>query len=197
MASGVKIWANRKVRMLAILGGLAGALAGCESVGETSSEFAKTVIAGGQEPVVVSQDTFAGPVYCPPIQLQRNSFLIMKFARGSEDDPAGLMYQATIEDWAKSCTVDPSGETRIKIGLRGDVTPGPAWKGGDVTLPVRIAIVPTEDGAKPVISELIKLPVSVAEGAPSVGWAFVEDKFLVPANTELKILFGFDEGGRR
>jgi len=194
MKSAMSGWGLRGALAVGLLAGL---LSGCGSVGESSSEFAKDVIGGGQAPREVSTEAFAGPVYCPPIQLQRNSFLIMKYARGQQDDPAGLLYQATIDDWARSCKADANGQTRIKIGLKGDVTPGPAWKGGEVVLPVRVAILPSKEGAKPRLSELTNVPVTIGEGAPSEVWAIVDDKFLVPSNTEMKIVFGFDEGRRR
>lgn len=170
------------------------ALTGCGA----STDFAKGVVSGGGKgPIKVSSDTFASPVYCPPIQLQTNTYLIMKYERGRDNEPEGLLYQATLSDWARSCSAEGAGQTRMKLGLSGAVTPGPAWKGGEVVLPVRVAIVTSQTDEKPILSELVSVPVTLGAGAPAENWTLIEDKYIVPRNEEMKVVFGFDEKGRR
>ena len=172
----------------------AAVLAGC---GSGAGNVAGNIISGGQEPIEVSPETFAPPVPCPPMQLQSNTFLIMKYARGKDNDPEGLLYQATVEDWANTCTQEAGGGRRMKLGFSGDVTPGPAWKGGEVVLPLRVAIVPGGSEAKPLSSEVLQIPVTLGAGAPSEQWTLVENKFTIPASESVKVVFGFDEGRRR
>ncbi|TWI87633.1 hypothetical protein JM93_02200 [Roseibium hamelinense] len=168
-------------------------LAACGS----SSELAGNVISGGKGPIEVNPDAFSTPVYCPPIQLQTNTYLIMKYERGRDNEPEGLLYQATLSDWARSCTKDSTDQTRIKLGLSGSVTPGPAWKGGEVVLPIRVAVITGAGDEKPLISELLTVPVTIGAGAPAENWTLIEDKFVVPRDQEMKVVFGFDEGRRR
>lgn len=178
---------------IAALSVLAGLLAGCGG----AENFAGKVVSGGQEPIEVSPETFAPPTPCPPMQLQSNTFLIMKYARGKENDPQGLLYQATLKDWANTCTQEPDGGRRIKMGFSGDVTTGPAWRGGEITLPVRVAILPGGSDVRPLSSEVLKVSVPMNVGAPSESWTIVEDKFTIPPGQGVKVLFGFDEGRRR
>ncbi|WP_299811113.1 hypothetical protein [uncultured Roseibium sp.] len=171
----------------------AAALGGCGG----AESVAGKIITGGQEPIEISPETFAPPVPCPPMQLKLNTYLIMKYVRGKENEPDGLLYQATVEDWANTCTQGPDGRRQMKLGFSGDVTSGPAWKGGEVILPLRVAIVPGGTDAKPLVSEVLKIPVTVGAGSPSETWTLIEDKFTVAPDQSVKVVFGFDDGGRR
>ncbi|MES0809610.1 hypothetical protein ABLO27_09025 [Roseibium sp. SCPC15] len=172
----------------------AAALAGC---GGGAEGVAGKIISGGQEPIEVSAATFAPPVPCPPMELQSNTYLIRKFVRGKEDQQEGLLYQATVEDWANTCTQAAGGGRQMKLGFSGDVTPGPAWKGGEIVLPLRVAVIPGGSEAKPLSSEILKIPVTVGSDSPTEKWTLVENKFSVPPNESVKVVFGFDEGRRR
>lgn len=152
------------------------------------------VISAGQEPIKVDPNAFLVDVYCPPIQMRPNTHYIAQFKRGMEDDPAGLLYQATIKEWARSCSRVGTDQTGIKIGISGRATPGPAWEGGDVKLPVRVALLPGRGEPEPLESELLTITVNIPAGTPSETWTFVEEKFTVPRNEDMKIVFGFDEG---
>ncbi len=168
-------------------------LAGCGS----TTDLAGDVISGGVEPVQVSPDTFAPPVTCPPLRLKNGTHLIRKFERNKEGDRNGLIYQALIEEWAASCSLEGEGR-RIKLGIAGDVTPGPAWKGGDIVLPVRVTIPASNDPKeKPLVSELLQIPVSITATGGGQQWSLVEEKFVIPSNQGRMIEIGFDDGRYR
>lgn len=196
MISAIHAVTGRNLKTILTVGLCAVALGGCGGGAGGAGGVAGKIISGGQEPIEISPETFAPPVPCPPMQLQSNTYLIMKYVRGKENDPQGLLYQATVEDWANTCTQDAGGGRRMKLGFSGDVTPGPAWKGGEVVLPLRVAVVPG-GGAKPLASEVLKIPVTVGAGAPSETWTLIEEKFTIPPNESVKVVFGFDEGRRR
>ncbi|WP_417685420.1 hypothetical protein [Roseibium sp.] len=210
MRKGVETVANRGAGLAAAGLLCLGLLTGCMSssdelssggsagIGETTKNWFANVNTGGKGPIQVSPDTFAADVYCPPIQLMTGTHLISKYASRKEQAPENLMYQATIDEWARECSREGTDQTRIKIGLAGDVTPGPAWTGGEVALPVRVAIIPTDvEDAKPVYSEIIAVPVTLGQDQPSEAWTVIENKFLVAQNQPMKIVFGYDEGKRR
>lgn len=190
-------------RMATVLA-LAGLLSGCMSFGGGDSadsgaapagpSMTQKIVTGGQGPIEVDPQAFEKQPYCPPIELQSDTFLITKYERGKENDARALLYQANLENWARECRRE-GDQTRIKIGLAGRVTPGPAWPGGEVVLPVRVAILPQGvEGAAPVASQLLSVPVTLGAGAPAETWSLVEESFLVPRDSALKIVFGFDEG---
>lgn len=183
-----------KLKTILTAGLCAATLAGC---GGGSDSIASKIITGGQEPIEVSPATFAPPVPCPSMELKSNAYLIRNYVRGKEDESEGLLYQATVEDWANSCTQQADGQRLMKVGLSGDVTPGPAWKGGEIVLPLRVAIVPGGTGAKPLSSEVLTIPVTLGESAPAEKWTLIEEKFTIPQGQSVKVVFGFDEGRRR
>ncbi len=209
MRNGVETGAGRKTG--AVLSGVLclSLLTGCLSssdelssggggIGASSKSLAQNVLTSGRGPIEVKADTFASDVYCPPIRMLPGTHLLRKFQSRNEETPESLLYQATIDEWARECSREGADQTRIKIGLSGDVTPGPAWKGGEVALPIRVAIVPTDvDDAKPVFSEIIAVPITIGEGQPAEAWTLIENKFLIQQNRSMKIVFGFDEGKRR
>lgn len=194
MITAFQALANVKLKTCLSAGICAAVLAGC---GGGADSVAGKIISGGQEPIEVSPATFAPPVPCPPLELKSNTFLIRNYERGKQDESEGLLYQATVEDWANSCTQEADGGRRMKIGLSGDVTPGPAWKGGEVKLPLRVSVVPGGSGAEPLSSEVLTVPVTLTEGAPAEKWTLIEDKFTIPQGASVKVVFGFEEGRRR
>ncbi|PVB63056.1 hypothetical protein [Labrenzia sp. 011] len=193
MISAFQAVTTTKLKMVLAAGICAAVLGGCGG----ADSVAGKIIAGGQEPIEISPETFAPPVPCPPMQLKLNTYLIMKYVRGKENDPEGLLYQATLEEWANTCTQEADGKRRMKLGFSGDVTSGPAWKGGEVILPLRVAIMPGGSDAKPLVSEVLKIPVTVGAGSPSETWTLIENKFTVAPDQGVKVVFGFDDGGRR
>ncbi len=193
MITAFQALANVKLKTALSAGICAAVLVGC---GGGADSVAGKIISGGQEPIEVSPATFAPPVPCPPMELKSNTFLIRDYARGKQDEAEGLLYQATVEDWANSCTQEADGSRRMKIGLSGDVTPGPAWKGGEVKLPLRVAVVPGGADAEPLSSEVLTVPVTLNEAAPAEKWTLFEDKFSIPHGASVMVVFGFDVGRR-
>lgn len=183
---------NRDAKTGLAVGLCAVMLSGCGG----GSDIAGTIISGGQKPIEVSPETFAPPVSCPPMQLKSNAFLIRKFQRGKEDVPEALLYQATLKDWANSCTKEGGDQRRIKMGLSGTVTPGPAWKGGDVVLPIRVEIETGAEGDKPLESELFQVSVSLPAGSPSETWTLIENKYVIGQEQGAKVVFGFEDRRR-
>lgn len=194
MISAFQAIYNVKLKTIVTTGLCAVTLAGC---GGGSDSIAGKIITGGQEPIEVSPATFAPPVPCPPMELKSNTYLIRNYVRGKEGQAEGLLFQATIEDWANSCTQQADGQRLMKVGLSGDVTPGPAWKGGEISLPLQVAIVPGGSGAKPLNSEVLKVAVNIGQGAPAEKWTLIDESLTIPQGESVKVVFGFEEGRRR
>ncbi|MDD7911283.1 MULTISPECIES: hypothetical protein [Pseudovibrio] len=131
--------------------------------------------------------------FCPRLEPLNGTTIIQEYARGKQDDPRGLRYQATLVEWARTCS-DAQDQASMKLGLAGRVTPGPAWKGGELLLPIRVAIVSSgDDEEKTVYSNLFRVPVTLGEGSPSEGWTLVEEGIVLPDEPGYKVIFGFDE----
>ncbi|MXN66098.1 hypothetical protein GR183_14380 [Stappia sp. GBMRC 2046] len=170
-------------------------LAACESVGDIGS---KIVSGGGSNDSVVDVDAsaFVAPPWCPPISVERNRYLLMKFQRGKEDDARALEYQATIEKWATGCK-RVGGETQVKIGVSGRVTPGPAWEGGEILLPLKVTLRDTDSEDDKDETDIMMVPVTLGAGSPSEVWTLVESSITLSPDARPKILVSLEEEGRR
>ncbi len=153
-----------------------------------------------EDVIEVSPDAFAPRVFCPSIELDPGRFIIRSF-RGRDDlDPSALVYQIVAEKSARQCIRDGDW-VRLKIGVAGSVTPGPQWSGGEIVVPVRLRVRPisttSEPTPEPIFDEVFRVPVSLPAGAPSEDWILVEESIRVPANTNLKLIYGLDDGVNR
>ncbi|SDT92092.1 hypothetical protein [Stappia sp. ES.058] len=183
------------------------ALAGCGSDGGGSvfggGDVGKTIISGnasGKSAVDVDPDVFRKDVPCPSLEVEDNGYIIMKSLRGKDDDPRALQYQANLEKWARTCRRE-GGEVKMTLGVSGRVTPGPAWEGGEIFLPVRVTFVSNEAGddtgrkrAKPT---MLTVPVTLGAGAPAEQWALVEQNLVVPQTGSVKLEIALDDGRKR
>lgn len=175
----------------------------CGAAGEFGNDLAKTVISGNtaNQSVVETVDpaTFAREVPCPPVSVQDGRYIVMRYARGGEDDPTKLLYQANLERWARRCAREADGSVRMTLGVSGRVTPGPAWQGGEILLPIRVRLEGLEDtpprGRAPA-GQVFNVPVTVGAGAPAEQWALVESSFVLPQDRSVKVEIALDDGAR-
>ncbi len=193
-------WIARPGRMAVVA--LALAAAGCGGeVSSVGNDIAKTVISGNAAGKSVVDDIdpsiFAREVPCPPLQVEAGRYVSMHYQRGKDDDPTALLYQASLEKWARRCRRD-GGEIRMTLGVSGRVTPGPAWQGGEIFLPIRVTLrdSDSESKAKPQVTQLT-VPVTLGAGAPAEQWALVEESFVVPQDRSVKVQIALDESGKR
>lgn len=184
---------------------LAGVVAGCGLTGdETSSSTPSTgtgsvvtsIVTTGQGPIQVDPRTFEQQPNCPRLELRSETFLIMKYEKGKQDDPRHLLYQASVENWARECS-RVGDQVQVKIGLSGRVTPGPVWPGGEVVLPLRVSLITGSAEEAPLQSQVFSIPVTVGSGAPAEIWTLVDESFTVGSQAGQRLVFGFDEGPQK
>lgn len=193
-------WIRRTGPLASLALGLA--VAGCGGdISGVGDDVAKTVISGNasDKSVVegINPDTFRREVPCPPLEVEPGHYLLMIHDRGKDDDPKALRYQANIENWARRCVRDGGDGVLMTVGVSGRVTPGPAWQGGEVMLPIRLSIVNTApDGPKPVVRQL-SVPVTLGAGSPAEQWALVEENVAIPQTASTKVQIALDEKGKR
>ena len=165
------------------LAGFMFAVAGCQSSDSGGA------VAGGKPPEgkVLESELRA---YCPRITLREGTAVFKTYAKGGEEDPTKLVYQASISDVTRSCS-RAGGTLTINVAVAGKVVPGPAGKAGPVTLPIRIVIL---RGEEILYSQLHKHQVAV--GNTSTQWIFSHPNVSIPipAEQNLEVFAGFDEG---
>jgi hypothetical protein len=111
----------------------------------------------------------------------------------------GLRYQGTITRTARECTVRDK-MVNIRIGLQGRIIVGPAGGPGQVTVPIRYALLKEGIEPRPIYTKLYQLPVTVPPGQPNVVFTHVEEDMTVPMPSlaefdDYVIYVGYDPQG--
>lgn len=129
--------------------------------------------------------------YCPSITLLEGTSFLSKYEKGGQDDPAQLIYQATVTDTTRACKYG-NGTLSMEVAASYRVVPGPKFKGGNVSLPIRVAVV---EGDKTVYSKLHRPTVNITGN--TAGQFVLNDNSVsipIPSKQNVKVLIGFDEG---
>ena len=127
----------------------------------------------------------------------RNGASTLLVNGGGEGDALGLRYQGTFVRAARECRVQ-NGQLSIKVGIQGRIILGPAGGPGEVTVPLRMALIQeTLDTSKPLWSKLYIVRVQIPPNTPNVNFTEIADDLTIPlpkANdlSEMTLYIGFD-----
>jgi hypothetical protein len=138
--------------------------------------------------------------FCPPIVMLEQNAFYRTYARGGQDDPQKLVYQASLADATRQCTANETTMT-INVVAQGRIVQGPAGTPGSVTLPILVEVV---DGDNVLYSQKVAFPVDT----PAGGTQFIFNKADVQipngqggASRFTRVRLGFDKApaatGRR
>ncbi|GAA5540200.1 hypothetical protein D8666_09485 [Ochrobactrum soli] len=164
---------------------LLAALAGCTTSG---SEKPGDMAAEGPKRISASELR----AYCPTVTLRDGTAFFSTYAKGGDKDPAQVVYQASLTDVTRSCQYG-DGNITIDVAAAGKVVPGPKYKSGTITMPVRVAV---RQGDQVVYSKLHKQAVTITNGDTATQFVF-NDKGIslpMPDKQNIQIFVGFDEG---
>jgi hypothetical protein len=141
-------------------------LAGCSMFGrggepDTTATTASTAATGGAAAAgEIDVRRYLGPDYCPELRIQDGTELVRSYERGHEDDPAYVVWQASIGKTARECLYDQQNNLTLRIGVSGRVIAGPkGGAGATVSVPLRIAIVKHKEAT--LASEAYRLSVAI------------------------------------
>ena len=166
-------------------------VAGCNSSAPTSglATAAPTTATQAEAAPVVQ-------AFCPPVVMREETAVHRAYARGGQDDPERLMYQASLADATRACTANEATIT-INVVAQGRIVAGPAISAGQVKLPVLVEVV---DGDNVIYSQTVSFPVEL----PTTGTQFVFSKpdVQIPnaqggASRFTRVRLGFDTGSKR
>ena len=132
--------------------------------------------------------------FCPTIALRDGTSYYRTYAKGAKDDPAKVVYQASLADTTRSCARSETSLT-ITAMVQGRLVAGPEGKAGTVNLPIRVAVT---DGDNVLFTELTQHPVTLADAAQPTQFVFSK-QVTVPSNVSglTKVFIGFDEGPKK
>lgn len=121
-------------------------------------------------------------VNCPPIEIRQGASTLAIGPSG-ENTTMSLKYQGSFVRVARDCSVAGS-DMVIKVGVQGRIVVGPAGGPGEVQIPVRIAVVEEAPGGfKPIMTKLVRIPVTVAPGQGNVVFSHIEQGMSFPLPT--------------
>ncbi|MGE0338600.1 MAG: hypothetical protein AB7O79_01850 [Xanthobacteraceae bacterium] len=182
---------------------LVGLLGGCSTVenvmgpiGNMGNIFSQNTPAENQNPNPNAPTQINADENCPGATIRQGA---AAWAIPAGQGPTNIRYQASIVQIARECSI--VGDTMtIKIGIEGRVLVGPKGGAGNVTVPMRVALVQEGPQPRPVVSKFYAVQVSVPQGATQVPFTQVDNdvSFQLPADKDLEryiIYVGFDPQG--
>ncbi|MDP3896005.1 MAG: hypothetical protein Q8Q62_04955 [Mesorhizobium sp.] len=158
--------------------------AGCQS-----NDTAGTLdVAGAGSKEKVTQEELLS--YCPVVSLREGTAYFNTYTKDGKDDPAKIIYQASISDVTRSCT-NSGGMMTMNVAVAGRVVPGPVGQAGTIKMPIRVVVV---RGAEVVYTQLHDYQVQV--GGTATQFVFNDPAviFPTPAKGTVQVFAGFDEG---
>jgi len=164
-------------------------LAGCNS----SSPVSGLSLGSSAQPAAAT-----GPVvvqaYCPQVGMLEQSAIKNAYAGNAKDDPAKLIYRASLSEATRACTANDTTLT-IRVQAQGRVVIGPAGKPGRISLPINVEVI--GEGDKVLYSQTQITPVDVpAEGVAQ--FLFDKADVSIPnqmggVSTFTRVRIGFDD----
>lgn len=135
---------------------------------------------------------------CPTVTVLDTNAIHQVYSGGAKGDASKLVYQASLSDTTRSCSMNVDTLT-VNVLVQGRVVPGPQSKGGRVNLPIRVTV---KDGDGEVFSELTSFGVDVPAGAAGTQFIFNNDHVAIPngpggAPKSVNVFVSFDDGGRK
>jgi len=169
---------------------LAAMLAGCNSSNPSDSLAVNPPAA---------QAAAAAPVVqanCPSITILDANAVHRVYAGGAKDDPQKLVYQASLSDTTRSCSMSEQTLT-VNVLAQGRIVPGPMSKPGRVTLPIRVTV---KDGNGELYSQVTNFAVDVPAGEAGTQFLFNNPNVAIPnapggASRQTNVFIAFEEGG--
>lgn len=166
-------------------------VAGCNSTDSaTTLDLATTQPDAATTPAIVQGK-------CPRVSLRDGTAFYRAYTRGGDGDPSKITYQASLSDVTRSCTIN-EGQLTLNVVAAGRLVAGPQGKAGDVSLPIRVAVVDKVTNAV-IYSELTPTTVVLSGSNLTVQFIFADPNVRIPAGAggESNVYVGFDTGPKR
>lgn len=130
--------------------------------------------------------------YCPNVVLREGTAFFGSYEKGGDKDASRLIFQATLADTTRACQYG-AGTTTLDVAAAGRVVPGPKFKAGTYTLPIRVAVV---QGGSVIYSKLHKQAVTLTANNTATQFVFNDKGISIPnpEKRNVEIFVGFDEG---
>jgi hypothetical protein len=136
---------------------------------------------------------------CPKVSLRDGTAFYRTYAKKGSSDPSQVTYQASLAEVTRSCTIsEDQTQLTVNVVAAGRLVAGPQGKAGDITLPIRVAVVDrvTRDVIYSVLTPQV---VTLTPSNLSTQFVFTNPNVVIPAGAggEADVFVGFDAGPNR
>ncbi len=201
-----RLWNNGCVAAL-IAAGVA--LAGCSSPFggslSDSSASASSRFTGMFSGSPAAAPTSTGPSFdeedCPGVEIRPGAATLNFAAKANDPTANDLRYQVGFGPLARQCAL--RGTTlAMRVGVQGRLIVGPAGGPGQVSVPLRYAVIQEGPSPKTITTKFKRISVTVPPGETHVAFTDIEEElnFPLPSLAALQsyvLYVGFDELGDR
>jgi hypothetical protein len=135
----------------------------------------------GNTSTVAQSDTPPGQpdLDCPDVQIRQGASTYSQSAQDNGSAALSTRFQASFVRFARECALHGANVT-LKVGVEGRVILGPAGTPGEVTLPVRLAVVKEGINPQTIWTKFYEVPVTLAPGQENVTFTHVEEDMTFP-----------------
>ena len=138
----------------------------------TGSSSSSTTAQGDSPPGQADLD-------CPSVEIRQGASTYDQSAQDNGSAALSLRFQASFVRFARECALH-GGNVTLKVGVQGRVILGPAGTPGEVTLPVRLAVVKEGISPQTVWTKFYMVPVTLVPGQENVTFTHVEEDMTFP-----------------
>jgi len=135
---------------------------------------------------------------CPNIEIRQGASTLTVAAKDSEANAADLRYQGSIVRTARECPLR-DGIVNLRVGVEGRIVLGPLGGPGEITVPLRMAVVHEGPEPKTILTKLYQIPVTIPPNEGRVNFTKIADDMGFPMPKppglidEYVIYVGFDQ----
>lgn len=164
-------------------------LAGCSSSGQTDALEVSQSAPQSVTPVVQAN--------CPQVSILDDQAVYRIYSGGAKGNAEKLMYQASLGDSTRACTMN--GDTlTVHVMAQGRIVPGPMGKPGPVEVPIRVTV---RDGDGEVFTNVMRVPVEILAGGAGNQFLYSNNNVTIPngpggAPKTTQVLLSFDENAK-
>jgi hypothetical protein len=175
------------------------AASGPRSFSERISNFISGPSAPPPPTAAAAGSPGAEEIDCPRVDIRQGASTLVVSDPNATSTALGLRYQGTFTRTARECILRDKMVT-IRVGVQGRVLVGPAGGPGQLTIPLRFALVKEGIEPKVIYSKLYPIPVSVPSIDANVTFSQIEEAMVVPMPSQAEfdayvIYIGFDPQG--
>jgi hypothetical protein len=137
-------------------------------------------VTGGPSTAMAQGDTPGqADLDCPAVQIRQGASTYDQSAQDNGSTALSLRFQASFVRFARECALR-AGNVTMKVGVEGRVILGPAGTPGEVTLPVRLAVV--REGLTPqtIWTKFYMVPVMLQASEGNATFTQVEEDMTFP-----------------